>query len=142
MPSRTFRVGRAATGLGLFATKPIAKKSIVVTYRGRRIPTVEAHARERRHGAKYMFEINRQWSIDGSSRRNLARYINHSCRANTEAVLRQGKIVFVALRGIAPGEEITTDYGADYFDLFIKDSGCRCAACRTKTVTRRSRGAR
>ena len=143
MPSRTFRVGRAATGLGLFATKPIAKKSTVVTYRGRRIPTVEAHARERRHGAKYMFEINRQWSIDGSSRRNLARYINHSCAANAEAVLRKGKMVFIAQRGIAPGEEITLDYGPEYFDLFIKASGCRCAACKaktkTKTATRRSR---
>jgi SET domain-containing protein len=142
MPSRSFRVGRAATGLGLFATQPIEKKSTVLTYRGRRIATVEAHARERRYGAKYMFEINGRWSIDGSSRRNLARYINHSCRANTEAVLRKGKIVFVAIRRIAPGEEITTDYGPDYFDLFIKSSGCRCAACATKAATRRSRDTR
>ena len=142
MPARSFRVGRAATGLGLFATAPIAKKSIVVVYRGRRIPTAEAHARERRDGAKYMFEINRQWSIDGSSRRNLARYVNHSCRANTEPVLRKGKIVFVAVRRIAPGEEITTDYGADYFELFIKDTGCRCAACASKTAVRPSRRTR
>jgi hypothetical protein len=142
MPSRSFRVGRAATGLGLFATAPIEKKSIVVTYRGRRIPTADAHARERRYGAKYMFEINRQWSIDGSSRHNVARYINHSCRANTEPLLRKGKIVFVAVRRIAPGEEITTDYGPDYFELFLKKSGCRCAACATKTAVRRSRGTR
>ena len=92
-----------------------------------------------------MFEINRQWTIDGSSRRNLGRYINHSCRPNAEAQLRQGRIEFVALRAIAPGEEITLDYGEDYFDLFIKASGCRCAACaakgekRTKSVRKRSK---
>ena len=137
MPARSFRVGRASAGLGLFATRPIARAAAIVTYRGRRIPTAEAQARERRTGAKYMFEINRRWTIDGSSRKNLARYINHACRPNTEAVLRQGQMVFVALRRIAPGEEITLDYGRDYFDLFIKPSGCRFAACAAEA--RRSR---
>lgn len=139
MPERSFRVGRASTGLGLFATEPIAANAAIVTYRGRRIPTAQAHAREQRYGAKYMFEINRQWTIDGSSRRNFGRYINHSCKANAEAVLRKGRIVFVALRGIAPGEEITLDYGPDYFNLFIKPLGCRCAACAAKQAVRRPR---
>jgi hypothetical protein len=139
MTSRPFRVGRSPTGLGLFATEPIAEKSTIVIYRGRLIPTALAQARERRNGAKYMFEINRQWTIDGSSRKNLARYINHSCRANAESVLRKGKIVFVALRDIAPGDEITLDYGPEYFDLFIKASGCRCAACAAKAAGRRRR---
>ena len=90
-----------------------------------------------RHGAKYMFELNRRWTIDGSSRWNVARYLNHSCRPNAKPVLRKGRIVFVALRRIAPGEEITYDYGREYFDFFIKPSGCRCAACAAKA--RRSR---
>jgi SET domain-containing protein len=130
----TVRVGRAATGLGLFAVKPFAAKAYIVTYRGKRIPTAEAHRRERESSAKYMFEINRRWTIDGSSRRNLARYINHACRPNCEAVLRKGQMVFVALRNIAPGEEITLDYGKDYFDLFIAPLGCRCAACANKAA--------
>jgi len=129
MSARTVRVGRSTTGLGLFAARPIANKATIVTYRGKRIPTAEAHRRERRSGAKYMFEVNRRWSIDGSSRRNLGRYLNHSCAPNAEAVLRAGKIVFVALRVIAPGEEITLDYGEEYFELYIEPSGCRCAAC-------------
>jgi uncharacterized protein len=139
MPSRSFRVGRSATGLGLFATTPIQRSAHIVTYRGRRIPTADAQARERRHGAKYMFEVNRRWTIDGSSRRNLGRYINHSCRPNAAAVLRKGRIVFIALRRIAPGEEITLDYGREYFDLFIKASSCRCAACAAKAAVRRRR---
>jgi hypothetical protein len=34
MPSRPFRVGRSATGLGLFATKPIKRAAYIATYRG------------------------------------------------------------------------------------------------------------
>ncbi len=136
MPARSFRVGRSATGLGLFATQTIERDAYIVTYRGRRIPTAVAHERERRFGAKYMFEVTSRWTIDGSSRRNLGRYINHSCRPNAEALLRKGRIVFVARRRIRPGEEITLDYGEDYFDLFFKNGGCRCAACRAKAARR------
>jgi hypothetical protein len=132
MSQRIVRVGRAATGLGLFAEKPIADKGYIATYRGKRIPTVEAHRREQSSGAKYMFEVNRRWSIDGSSRRNLGRYINHACQPNAESVLRAGRIVFLALRDIAAGEEITLDYGEEYFDLFIAPLGCRCATCVKK----------
>jgi uncharacterized protein len=134
MSSSTVRIGRAATGLGLFAIKPIAARAYIVTYQGRRIPTVEAHRREREGKAKYMFEINDRWTIDGSSRRNLGRYINHACRPNCEAVLRKGKMVFVALRHIAPSEEITLDYGKEYFDLFIAPFGCRCASCAKRAA--------
>jgi SET domain-containing protein len=142
MSLRSVRVGLSTAGLGLFATKTFARGGYIVTYRGRRIPTDEAHARESRFGAKYMFEINNQWAIDGSSRKNLARYTNHSCNANAKAILRKGQIVLVALRSIAMGEEITFDYGKDYFDLFIKDSGCRCSECRAKAAARRGRRAK
>ncbi len=141
MSARSFRVGRSATGLGLFATKPIEPTAYIATYRGRRMTTAEADRRERR-GAKYLFEVNSRWTIDGSSRRNLARYANHSCRPNAKAVLRKGQIVFVALRRIAPGDEITYDYGREYFDAFIKKSGCRCAACRAKRAARRRQAKR
>jgi SET domain-containing protein len=132
MSLRPFRVGRSTTGLGLFATKVIPTGAYIVTYRGKRIPTVEAKAREHVTGAKYMFEISSRCTIDGSSRRNVARYVNHSCQPNTKAVLRKRKIVFVTLRRIALGDEITLDYGEDYIDLFIKAKGCRCAKCSTR----------
>ena len=139
MPARPVRVGRSATGLGLFATKAIARGAPIVSYRGPRIPTREAHEREGRFGAKYMFELNRTWTIDGSPRWNLGRYANHSCRPNTEPVAHKGRVKLVALRLIKPGEEITFDYGAEYFALFFKKSGCRCAGCRAKAERRRAR---
>ncbi len=137
MPARPVRVGRSATGLGLFAAKAIARKAVIVAYRGKRIPTAQAHERERRYGAKYMFELNRTWTIDGSPRWNLGRYANHSCRPNAEPVARKGRVSLVALRAIMPGEEITFDYGEEYVELFFKKAGCRCAACRAKAARRR-----
>jgi hypothetical protein len=70
--------------------------------------------------------------IDGSPRWNIARYINHSCRPNAEPVVRKGRIDLMALRSIAPGEEITYNYGRDYFEYFIKKTGCRCTSCRRR----------
>jgi len=136
MPQRFLRVGRSRTGLGLFAIKPIEKKAYIATYRGRLINNADAEARERR-GSRYLFELNSRWTIDGSSRRNVARYANHSCRPNAEAVERKRKIVLVARRRIKAGEEITYDYGKDYFAAFIKKSGCRCDKCREKRAARR-----
>ena len=138
MSSRSFRVGRSVTGLGLFATKLIKRAAYIATYRGRRISNEEALEREQQ-GAKYMFELNSRWTIDGSPRYNVARYMNHSCFPNAKPVFRKDKIVFVALRWIAPGEEITYNYGREYFDYFIRNGGCRCAACRTKAAVRRAR---
>ena len=87
------------TGLGLFATKPIKRGAYIATYRGRRITAAESDRREAR-GARYMFELNKRWVIDGSPRWNVARYINHSCRPNAKPVGRRGGIVIVALRRI------------------------------------------
>src|SRR5580704_6084051 len=137
MTSSSIRVGRSATGLGLFAARPIKRGGHIATYRGRRISTPEAERREAR-GARYMFTINKRWTIDGSPRWNRARYINHSCEPNAEAVGRNGGIVIVAARRIEPGEEITYDYGQEYLDLFFKNA-CRCAACRARKSRRRRR---
>jgi uncharacterized protein len=138
MPSRSFRIGRSTTGLGLFAIKPIKRGAYIATYRGPRISTEEADRRERL-GAKYMFELNSRWTIDGSPRWNVARYMNHSCWPNAKPITRKGRIVFVALRLIAPGEELTYNYGPEYFEYFLQNKGCRCAACLTKAAVRRGR---
>src|ERR1700693_1809678 len=126
MTASSTRVGRSATGLGLFATKPIKRGGTIAPYRGRRISTAEAARREAR-GARYMFTINSRWTIDGSPRWNRARYINHSCRPNAEGGWRNGGTGIFASRHIEPGEEITYDYGREYIECFFKN-GCRCSA--------------
>ena len=79
---------------------------------------------------KYLFDLNTRWAIDGAPRRNTARYINHSCKPNAEPYGVKGKIKIYAKRTIQPGEEITYDYGKEYFDEFLAPIGCKCKACR------------
>jgi hypothetical protein len=134
-----YRIGRSRAGLGMFAIKPYRKREYVVTYRGRKLASADADRLEAR-GSRYMFEINSRWTIDGSTRWNRARYVNHSCRPNVEAVERKGPIiVYVARRKIKPGEEITVDYGKDYFNAFITKSRCQCEKCRERRAERQAK---
>ena len=121
------RPGSACSRLSRSSARPISRPIAARALRPRKPSRREAQ------GARYMFELNSRWAIDGSVRWNVARYLNHSCWPNAKPVSRKGKIIFVALRLIAPGEEITYDYGREYFDYFLRSGGCRCAACRIKT---------
>lgn len=134
-PKPPVRVGRSRTGLGLFATDVIKKGSRVMEYRGRKITTKQAIWLEDNTENRYVFEINDKWSIDGSPRWNLARYVNHSCRPNVEAYQYAERIFYRAKWNIQPGSEITVSYGRDYFSTFIKPIGCKCDTC----VARRKR---
>ena len=124
-----FRVGRSETGLGLFATDVIEKGTVVIEYVGLRIPNADVH---RSRSTRYLFEINSRWTIDGSPRWNTDRYINHSCRPNAEATVSQGRIRIKAIKRIKPGDEITYNYGKNYFETFIKPMGCKCQSCERK----------
>ena len=128
---KSFRIGRSRTGLGLFATEPIKKKAFIVEYKGRRLTTEQADKLEAR-GSRYLYEINSRWTIDGSSRRNIARYANHSCRPNAESHRRNGQVILRAIKAIKPGDEITYNYGRDYFKNVITPAGCKCPKCIAK----------
>jgi uncharacterized protein len=137
MPRRKpFRVGRSRTGLGLFATDPIKKRAFIAEYKGRRLTNEQAEKLESR-GSRYLYEINSRWTIDGSSRKNIARYANHSCRPNAESHRSKGKIILRAIKMIHPGDEITYDYGRDYFRNVITQRGCKCVKCREKRHSKR-----
>jgi uncharacterized protein len=72
----------------------------------------------------------------GSSRRNMGRYANHSCRPNAESDVVKGKVILRARKNNS-GEEITYDYGREYFDIFLKPAGCKCAKCVKRRRKRR-----
>ena len=135
---KSFRVGRSRTGLGLFATEEIKKRTRVVEYSGRRLTNKRAEWIEDNTDNRYVFELNSKWSIDGSSRKNLARYVNHSCRPNVEAYQYDMKIWYRANWTIKPGDEITVSYGQDYFDSFIKPVGCKCNTCTNRRKRERA----
>lgn len=121
-------IKRSSAGLGLFAAAAFTKNELILEYTGEVIS--EATANER--GGKYLFELNDHWTIDGSSRKNLARYINHSCRPNCYPELNETetKVFIYAKKNIAPGTELTYHYGRNYFNQLIKPAGCKCAKCQ------------
>lgn len=136
--NKPYRVGRSRTGLGLFATKPIKKGSKIIRYFG---PLLDS--KKKKDDAienKYLFELNNRWTIDGSVRKNIARYINHACKPNAESDVkpRKRKVIIRAIKNIEPGDEINYDYGTDYFKAYLKPIGCKCDACEKKRKKQRA----
>ena len=135
---RPYRVGRSRTGLGLFATGEIEKGTRIVEYFG---PLLDcSKPKDDAIENKYLFELNGRWTIDGSVRRNIARYANHACRPNAESDVhpRLKKVYIRAIKKIRPGDEITYDYGTDYFREYLKPIGCKCVSCETKRKAARA----
>ncbi len=130
MPSQNhkYAIKRTKAGLGLFATEPIPKGKRIIEYTG---PLITEEEFERRDG-KYFFGLDSKWTIDGSPRSNIARYINHSCRPNAEALTSGNRVWIWSRKKIKAGEEISYDYGKEYFEDIIKPMGCRCEKCDPK----------
>jgi len=128
MQKTKFLVKRSASGLGLFAQADFKKGDFVIEYTGEKLPNSIADNKN----SKYIFALNSRFSIDGSERKNTARYINHSCRPNCEAWISGSRILIYARRRIRAGEELAYDYGKEYFDEYIKPNGCRCERCQEK----------
>src|ERR1700754_3951583 len=136
-PDKPYRVGRSRTGLGLFATKPIKKGTRIIRYIG---PLLDS--KKKKDDAienKYLFELTNRWTIDGSIRKNVARYINHACRPNAESDVRprKRKVFIRAIKNIEPGDEINYDYGTDYFKAYLKPIGCKCESGEKKRKKKR-----
>jgi len=132
---RPFRVGRSRTGLGIFATEPIKKNTYIAEYLGPLMTNKECD--ETRENL-YWFEVNSRWTINGKSRKNVARYFNHSCRPNSDPMIRDKRIRIKTIKNIAAGDEITYDYGKEYFNAYIKPHGCQCDKCREKRRVERA----
>jgi SET domain-containing protein len=126
--NRRYAVRRARAGLGLFALVPIPAGARIIEYTG---PLISSEEVEKRRG-RYFMGVNTKWAIDGSPRGNTARYINHSCRPNAEAVATGRRVWIWSKKNIKAGEEITYDYGKEYFADYIKPVGCKCEKCAGK----------
>jgi SET domain-containing protein len=140
-PVRRVSVRRSVIqGRGVFALRPIRSGSRVVEYIGERISHREA---DRRHTSEdgwsphtMLFVVDGKTVIDATRRGNSARWINHSCRPNCEAVDDEGRIYIEAIRDIRPGEELTYDYNLildePHTPAAKKAHPCHCAAPRCR----------
>ena len=119
----------AIDGKGCFAARFFPARRKIAEYAGERISTSEAVQRAARRAKHRMCAVDENWSIDGSRGGNGTHYINHSCEPNSFMMITHGHILFMALRDIHPGEEITIDYVQTYHS---DRKRCRCGApsCR------------
>ena len=128
-------------GNGVFATDTIAKGERVVRYRGTRRTHEEVDAEYGEideNGHTFLFTLNDDYVVDANTGGNIARWINHSCKPNCEAVIEENakgkrhkdKVFIEAIRKIAAGEELTYNYGITLDErqtpALKKLWGCRC----------------
>ncbi len=126
--------------MGAFATRRIHQGTRIVEYRGERITPEAADARyddeHTEHPHVLLFTVDKRTVIDAGVGGNEARYINHSCEPNCEAVIEKRRVYIEALQDIAEGEELTYDYRLErdgwYEAVWEKRYACRCGAtmCR------------
>jgi SET domain-containing protein len=139
--TQPFVIRRSAIqGRGAFATRLIRRGQRVIEYTGERIDNDEADRRydDEKMGRHhtFLFIVDDDTVVDAAVGGNDARFINHSCDPNLEAVVEGKRIFIYALRTIRPGEELAYDYQYERFTTHTEDDekfyACRCGApnCR------------
>jgi len=101
-------------GRGVFALNPIPKGTRIIEYKGKRVSWAWASRKypevEGEPTHTFLFELDDDMVIDANQDGNDARWINHSCAPNCQAVDEDGRIYIEALRNIRAGEELGYDY--------------------------------
>jgi hypothetical protein len=112
-------------GQGGFATRFMPKGAHIIEYAGERITKAESLRRCEAQNW-FIFGLDEEFDLDGNFEWNPARFLNHSCSPNSEALCEKGRVWIAALRDIRLGEEITFNYGYDLDDY--AEHPCQCGA--------------
>jgi SET domain-containing protein len=135
-------------GLGAFAMYPIPEGMRLIEYAGERLTPDEADARYQDVEAEahhtMLFAIDEEVVVDAAVNGNEARFINHSCDPNCDAVIDDGRIWIEALRDIEPGEELAYDYAYELKERHTpavkRRYPCNCGAAKCRgTILKRTR---
>jgi SET domain-containing protein len=140
-PDLPFELRRSAIqGQGAFATRRIPKGTRIIEYVGERITEEESDRRyddanmQRHH--TFLFSLDDGTVVDAAVGGNEARFINHSCDPNCEAVIVRKRIYIEAIRTIQPGTELAYDYAYERSEDADEETErlyvCRCGSkkCR------------
>lgn len=112
-------------GFGVFAQEPVPRWRKIGEVRGESISIDEARRRAAQLERIMIVEISDKVAIDLAGSTDPMRFTNHSCQPNGQLRIQAGRIEFYALRDIAPGEEITVNYGQTHHEGRLT---CRCGA--------------
>jgi SET domain-containing protein len=113
---RRVAVGKSSVhGRGVFALRTIAAGQRIFEYRGEVTSWRGASARHRRSGTPghtFIFALADGRVIDGSVGGNSARWLNHSCQPNCQAIEDEwGRVFIETIRAVMPGDELFIAYG-------------------------------
>jgi SET domain-containing protein len=124
-----FRKKSGINNLGLFAKSDIKKGEKVIEYKGRKFTHKQVEENDRFDNSKaiYLFTLNERYVLDGDTKTNTAKYINHSCDPNCEVDIIKGKIWIIAIKDIKKGDELSYDYGFGY-DADFRQFPCKCGS--------------
>ena len=92
MPARIITRRSAIHGNGVFAATDIAAGTRLIQYRGRLLTHAESDALYgdgADTGHTFLFAVNDDYVIDANRQGNSARWINHGCAPNCEAVIEE-----------------------------------------------------
>lgn len=114
---------------GVYAAEFIPAGRKVIEYTGERISRRETRRRSEISEFTYLFTLDAYWTIDGAAGGSGAEYINHSCDPNLISRILKGHILYMSVRDIQRGEELTIDYR---FDKKVAKVTCKCGSpkCR------------
>lgn len=110
-------------GFGVFAAEDVPAQRKIGEIRGETISVSEARRRAQGKARIMIVEISPKKAIDASGSTDPMRFTNHSCQPNARLQIRDGRVEFYALRDIAPGQEITVNYGETHHEGTL---ACRC----------------
>ena len=123
-------------GHGVYATTTIRKGARVIEYTGALVPWEDASDQaDGPHTFLFGLTDGKQ-VIDPAFGGNDARWINHSCDPNCEAIEEGDRVFIYALRSLLPGEELFYDYALDVDEprtrKLEKEYACHCGSpqCR------------
>ena len=112
--------------VGIFAAEDIPGRRKVIEYTGERINRKETLRRSNEQASMiYLFTLDNYWTLDGAVGGSGAEYINHSCDPNIRTWITKGHILYMSMRSIRKGQELTVDY---HFSKTVESVPCRCGA--------------
>jgi uncharacterized protein len=120
-------------GRGVFALQAIPAGQRILEYRGEVTSWRRAAARYQRSGIAghtFIFGLADGRVIDGSVGGNSARWLNHSCQPNCEAIEDEwGRVFIDALSDVTPGDELFIAYGLTIDSTVTPEVAADYACC-------------
>ena len=122
-------------GRGVYATQFIPEGARVIEYTGQRMSWEDA-PNEENDPHTFNFGLDNGEVINPEIGGNEARWINHSCAPNCEAIEEDDRIFIYAMRDIHPGEELSYDYAMELDEpitkKLIQEFKCHCDTSRCR----------